>query len=377
MARPQSARNVVAYLVVALPDSTRRRRKIRYALKIVETHSIPQIHLNMQRSFVPSISVAAPRIIRSNIRTRALPPSIASLFSKNIVDIIHTLKNPDDVFEVTMDLGKPPSIRRLVEGDIPISMYPVTREDLDTVLRHTGAIDSKNRTGIDGTLHRISAILNAKNEIAGLTVRIGRDVHGIAFPLHKTLKTDDSLLIVGKPGSGKTSLLRDIARTLSDDYKKRVIIVDKSGEIGGNGTIAHESIGSARRLVVPRGSSQHDVMIEAVENHTPDVIIVDEISTILETRACQTINERGIRLIATAHGLNHKSIVNNPTLNTLVGGVEAVTVGDISAKSRGGRKIVSERKGNATFTKIVEITENRKFEVHDTLSVVDAYLKSM
>ena len=300
--------------------------------------------------------------------------SFVSILPRDIQGVL-----PDDVFEVTMDLGRPPSIRRLCTTD-DAEVSPITRTitkaDLSAALELTGPMDARNRAGINGTLHRVSAVLNAHKEIIGLTCRVGRALPGLTKDLHPALKTNESLLIIGKPGSGKTSLLRDIAKTLADTYGKRVMIVDKSGEIGGHGDVPHEAIGSARRLCVPYGATQHETMIEAVENHTPDVILVDEISTYLESRACQTIAERGVRLIGTAHGLTYENIVRNPALNQLVGGISTVTLGDAAAKSRGSQKTVMERSGPATFPTLIEIQRLGTYTVRDTETTIDAHLRS-
>jgi stage III sporulation protein AA len=326
----------------------------------------------MQRSFISRPSIR-PSIHRRGVYATSSLETFVPILPN---DLRHVALR-EDIFEVALDLGRPPIFRSLQTKDtVPVITRKITREDLLHVLEFSGPLDVRNRAGVDGTLHRISALLNAKKEIIGLTCRVGRTLPNVAAPLHPVLKTDDSVLIVGKPGSGKTSLLRDISKTLADTYGLRVMIVDKSGEIAGHGDVPHEAIGSARRLYVPYGAAQHDIMIEAVENHTPDVILVDEISTYQEAKACQTIAERGVRLIGTAHGLTYESILKNPTLHQLVGGISTVTLGDAAAKSRGSKKTVRERAGPATFGKIVEIDYFGKYTILDTEAAVDARLIS-
>ncbi|OGI18037.1 MAG: hypothetical protein A2255_09310, partial [Candidatus Melainabacteria bacterium RIFOXYA2_FULL_32_9] len=185
-----------------------------------------------------------------------------------------------------------------------------------------------------------------------------------------------SILFLGKPGVGKTTKLREIARLLSDNLGKRVVVVDTSNEIAGDGDIPHCAIGKSRRMQVPSPERQKDVMIEAVENHTPEVIVVDEIGTEAEAQAARTIAERGVMLIATAHGNTLENLIKNPTLSDLVGGVSTVTLGDDEARRRATQKTVLEREKQPTFDVVVEIMDRDTLAVYsDVTAAVDYILR--
>ncbi|KAK9269357.1 hypothetical protein L1049_001128 [Liquidambar formosana] len=278
------------------------------------------------------------------------------------------------LIEVVMDLGRKP-LARFPSGDFLLSDCPITFEDLEHATSHVGDFAIDNRAGISRTLHRISAIRNRKGAIIGLTCRVGRAISGSASLLRDLVKDGASLLLIGPPGVGKTTIIREIARMLANDYKKRVMIVDTSNEIGGDGDIPHAGIGSARRMQVPHSDMQHKVLIEAVENHMPQVIVIDEIGTKLEAMAASTIAQRGIQLVATAHGVTIENLIMNPSLEMLVGGVQSVTLGDEEASRRGVQKTVLERKGPSTFSCSVEIISKTELRVHRSLeATVDAVL---
>ncbi|KAM0951734.1 putative AAA domain-containing protein, R3H [Dioscorea sansibarensis] len=279
-----------------------------------------------------------------------------------------------DLIEVVMDLGRKP-IARFPSGDWFLSDKPIGLEDLRHAISKVGEFSDDNRSGINNSLHRISAIRNRKMQIIGLTCRVGRAVSGSAEMLRDLVEGGGSLLVIGPPGVGKTTLIREIARMLADEHKKRVVIVDTSNEIGGDGDIPHSGIGRARRMQVPNVNMQHDVMIEAVENHMPEVIIIDEIGTELEARAASTIAQRGVQLVGTAHGVTIESIVKNPCLQELVGGIESVTLGDEEARKRKVQKTILERKGPPTFTCAVEMISKTECQVHHKLeATVDTIL---
>ncbi|XP_073287216.1 protein SEEDLING PLASTID DEVELOPMENT 1-like isoform X1 [Primulina huaijiensis] len=278
------------------------------------------------------------------------------------------------LIEVVMDLGRKP-LARFPSGDFLLSDHPITAEDIQRATSQVGDFAVDNRAGISRTLHRISAIRNREGAIIGLTCRVGRAVSGSANLLRDLVKEGASLLLIGPPGVGKTTIIRDIARMLANEYKKRVMIVDTSNEIGGDGDIPHAGIGNARRMQVPHSDVQHKVLIEAVENHMPQVIVIDEIGTKLEALAASTIAQRGIQLVATAHGVTIENLVMNPALEMLVGGVQSVTLGDEEANRRGVQKTVLERKGPSTFSCGVEIISKTELRVHCNLeATVDAVL---
>ncbi|MBI3978383.1 MAG: AAA family ATPase [Chloroflexi bacterium] len=279
------------------------------------------------------------------------------------------------LLEVVMDLGRQPEARYPGSEQI-LSQREVADDDLEYVVSRIGAFGDDNRAGIERTLHRISAIRNRRGRVVGLTLRVGRAVYGTIAIIQDIVQSGKSILMLGRPGVGKTTMLREMARVLADDLKKRVIIVDTSNEIGGDGDIPHPAIGHARRMQVVTPTLQHAVMIEAVENHMPEVIVIDEIGTELEAVAARTIAERGVQLIATAHGNTLENLMLNPTLSDLVGGIQTVTLSDEEARRRGTQKSILERKAPPTFDGVVEIQSWDKVAVHHSVAdAVDGLLR--
>ncbi len=279
----------------------------------------------------------------------------------------------DELLEIVMDLGRPPTAR-YVEREVVLRSKEVQRAELEHVVARIGDFDADNRAGLERTLHRISAIRNRRGVVVGLTCRVGRAVYGTIDILEDIISADKSILLLGRPGVGKTTLLREAARILAE--RKRVIIVDTSNEIGGDGDVPHPAVGKARRMQVREPTLQHEVMIEAVENHNPEVIVIDEIGRELEALAARTIAERGVQLIATAHGNTLDNLLLNPTLSDLVGGIEAVTLSDEEARRRGTQKTVLERRAPPTFDVLVEIQHRDRLAVHmDVAAAVDAILR--
>jgi len=286
-------------------------------------------------------------------------------------------EDPDikDLIEVVLDLGREVEARFYKKNVIFHGRY-TTEEDINYILSRVGEFSGDKRAGIERTLHRISAIENRHGRIIGLTCRVGRAVLGTVDIIRDVIETGKNILLLGKPGVGKTTLLRETARVLADELNKRVIIIDTSNEIGGDGDIPHPAIGRARRMQVPNPAKQHDVMIEAVENHMPEVIVIDEIGTELEAKAARTIAERGVQLIGTAHGITLENLLLNPTLSDLVGGIQAVTLSDEEAKRRGTQKTVLERKAPPTFDIVIEIQERDRLAIHhDVAKTIDAMLR--
>lgn len=310
------------------------------------------------------------RDITSNIDLLldTLPPYIQAALASE--------EDKDDLLEIVMDFGRLPEARYRNRERF-LSDHEVTQEDLDYVTSRIGIFGEDNRAGIPRTLHRISGIRNRSGKVIGLTCRVGRAVFGTITILRDLIESGQSVLLLGRPGVGKTTMLRETARVEADELRKRVVIVDTSNEIAGDGDIPHPGIGRARRMQVPRPSEQHAIMIEAVENHMPEVIVIDEIGTELEAQAARTIAERGVQLIGTAHGNTLDNLMINPTLSDLVGGIQAVTLGDDEARRRGTQKTVLERKAPPTFDILVEIQSWDKVLVYpDVAAAVDGILRS-
>ncbi len=297
----------------------------------------------------------------------ALPP--------HIVGPLRAREDKHELLEVVLDLGRPPEAR-FPNLEVVLSEVEVTEPDIRHVVSRIGEFGEDNRAGIERTLHRISCIRNRRGRIVGLTCRVGRAVYGTIQVIEDLVMTGKSILLLGRPGVGKTTMLREVARVLADDLKKRVIIVDTSNEIAGDGDIPHPAIGKARRMQVPTPPLQHAVMIEAVENHMPEVIVIDEIGTELEAAAARTIAERGVQLVATAHGNELENLMVNPTLSDLIGGIQSVTLSDEEARRRGTQKTVLERRAPPTFDVLVEIQSWERVAMHkDVASTVDALLR--
>ncbi|MDO8682942.1 MAG: R3H domain-containing nucleic acid-binding protein [Armatimonadota bacterium] len=283
--------------------------------------------------------------------------------------------NLEDLLEIVLDLGREAEAR-FPGSVVQLCDIGVTMEEIDYVVSRVGMFGKDNRAGIERTLHRISAIRNRQGKIVGLTCRIGRAVYGTIDIIRDVIETGKSALLLGRPGVGKTTKLREVARVLGDEFKKRVVVVDTSNEIAGDGDIPHPAIGSARRMQVATPDQQHAVMIEAVENHMPEVVVIDEIGTEADAFAARTIAERGVQLIATAHGNSLENLLMNPTLSDLVGGIHAVTLSDDEAKRRRTQKTVLERKAPPTFDVVIEIIEVDKLAIHhDVSTVVDKLLR--
>ncbi len=290
------------------------------------------------------------------------------------IDTQHTVA---ELLEVIIDLGRVPEAR-FVGGSVVLSEAEVTRNDIDLVIKGLGRFGDDNRAGIERSLHRFSVIRDREGHPVGLTCRVGRAVFGSVRLIKDLIETGRSVLILGRPGVGKTTILREVARVLADDASRRVVIVDTSNEIGGDGAVAHPAIGRARRMQVPNTELQHRIMIEAVENHMPEVVVIDEIGTELEAIAARTIAERGVQLVATAHGNTLGNVITNPTLSDLVGGTQAVTLGDIEARRRRTQKTVLERKHNPTFDVVVEMRERNLVGIHNDVGrAVDRMLRGL
>lgn len=304
---------------------------------------------------------------RDDLRT------LLSILPQDIRERVEALGDPDHLMEIVMDLGRPPTAR-YVSGEQVLRESEVTHAEIEMVVSSIGDFDDDNRAGITRTLHRISGIRNRRGQVVGLTLRVGRAIFGTIDVIKDIVLEGHSILLLGRPGVGKTTLLREIARILAE--QKRVIIVDTSNEIGGDGDIPHPAVGKARRMQVPQPAHQHETMIEAVENHNPEVIIIDEIGREREAAAARTINERGVQLIGTAHGITLENLLLNPTLSDLVGGIESVTLSDEEARRRGTQKTVLERRAPPTFDVLIEMQDRQALLVHrDVTTAVDSMLR--
>jgi stage III sporulation protein SpoIIIAA len=300
---------------------------------------------------------------------------LTQVFPDYIERSLKNYTNKSTLIEIVMDLGRRPEARFL-SGAEYLSQQLVSWQDLDYVSKRLGHFSQKNRAGIERTLHRVSCIRNRQGIVIGLTCRVGRCVLGGIGMIRDLLDSEESLLILGKPGLGKTTLIREISRVLSDEVQKRVVIVDTSNEIAGNSDIPHVGIGQARRMQASSLVNQHSTMIEAIENHMPEAIVVDEIGTELEALAARTIAERGVKLIGTAHGNTLENLIKNPTLSDLLGGIQSVTLSDEEARRRGSQKTIIERKALPAFPMAIELNEKKAWTIHEKVEAsVDAILK--
>ncbi|HUV74249.1 MAG TPA: AAA family ATPase, partial [Anaerolineae bacterium] len=280
--------------------------------------------------------------------------ALIEVLPPELQETLRALNQEEELLEIILDLGRLPEAR-FVQHEVALNSTDVSEEDIQYVSSRIGRFGDDNRAGIERTLHRISAIRNREDKIVGLTCRVGRAVFGTIDIIKDIVESGNSTLLLGRPGVGKTTMLREVARVLAN--KRRVVIVDTSNEIGGDGDIPHPSIGKARRMQVKTPTMQHAVMIEAVENHMPEVIVIDEIGTELEAAAARTIAERGVQLVATAHGNTLDNLMMNPTLADLIGGIQSVTLSDEEARRRRTRKSILERKAPPTFDVVVQIQD--------------------
>jgi len=281
----------------------------------------------------------------------------------------------DQLVEIILDLGRRPEAR-FSYGPEYLSQKIISWQDIDYVTKRLSKFSNENRAGIERTLHRISCIRNRQFLITGLTCRIGRSIFGTVSVIRDLLESEKSILILGRPGVGKTTIIREIGRVLADEMEKRVIIIDTSNEIAGDSDISHFGIGRARRMQVSKTELQHHVMIEAVENHMPQVIIIDEIGTELEVLAARTIAEKGVQLVGTTHGNCLENLIKNPPLANLIGGIQYVTLSDDEAKRRGTQKSILERKAYPAFEIIIEINEPNSWTIHEDVALsADSFLR--
>ena len=290
--------------------------------------------------------------------TENLPPFLQESVNQHLYK--------DHLIEIILDLGRRPE-GRFIHGPEYLSQKVISWQDLDYVTKHVSKFSNENRAGIERTLHRVSCIRNRQFLINGLTCRVGRAVFGTISVIQDLLELNKSILILGKPGVGKTTIIREIARVFADEMEKRVVVIDTSNEIAGDSDIPHSGIGRARRMQVPKTELQHQVMIEAVENHMPQVIIIDEIGTELEVLAARTIAEKGVQLVGTTHGNCLENLIKNPILSDLIGGIQYVTLSDEEAKRRGTQKSILERKAYPAFEIVIEVNDPKSWIIHENV----------
>jgi len=291
---------------------------------------------------------------------------LLDILPKFISEILQKHPHRNQLIEIVLDIGRRPEARFSNSTEY-LSYRTIVWQDLDYILKRLGKFSGDNRAGIEKTLHRISSLRNRQGSVIGLTCRIGRAIFGTVSIIRDLLEQKKSILLLGRPGVGKTTAIREIARVLSDGMQKRVIIIDTSNEIAGDGDLPHPSIGKARRMQVSNHKNQHEVMIEAVENHMPEIIIIDEIGNEFEATAARTIAERGVQLVGTAHGNTLENLIKNPTIADLIGGIQYVTLGDEEAKRRGSSKSILERKAPPTFDAAIEIHDPNTWGIHDNV----------
>ncbi|HEY9859223.1 MAG TPA: R3H domain-containing nucleic acid-binding protein [Candidatus Obscuribacterales bacterium] len=322
-----------------------------------------------------TIAIAPQNVTMKNMQITDDLSKLLDILPAEIRQRLEQHPDQESLVEVVMDIGRRPEARFPGKAEY-LSETPVSQAELRYCIERVGDFGGDNRAGIERTLHRISAIRNRRGEVIGLTCRVGRAIFGTIGMIRDLVESGRSILMLGRPGVGKTTALREIARVLADELEKRVVIIDTSNEIAGDGDVPHPAIGRARRMQVARPELQHQVMIEAVENHMPEVIVIDEIGTELEALAARTIAERGVQLVGTAHGNRIENLIKNPTLSDLVGGIQSVTLGDEEARRRGSQKSVLERKAPPTFDIAVEMLERQKWVVHEHVAdTVDNLLR--
>jgi len=295
-------------------------------------------------------------------------------------NLLHGLPPSHKVRDIILDLGQRPRAffghRELVflKDDPADKVMQADMEHVQDQLEDKFGPD--NRAGINGCLHRISAMRAKAGKVYGLTMRVGRAIFGNTNLITDLLLgTNSSILFLGTPGCGKTTIIREAARILSEDAHS-VVVVDTSNEICGDGLVPHPAIGLARRMMVPSLESQAAILVEAVQNHTPDVIIVDEIGRAPEVEAARTVKERGVRIIGSAHG-DLRGLVKNAMLNDLIGGTETVTVGDAQARkfqASGGEfsKVRTQRSGAPVFDIVIELQSGSFHQWQVTTNVAKA-----
>ncbi|EPY22109.1 R3H domain-containing protein [Strigomonas culicis] len=260
--------------------------------------------------------------------------------------------------------------------DWVVRLPPPSLDDLHQLLARVGRFGADGRGCVPGTAHRVSVWRGRRGESLGVTLRVGRYVPNAAKAL-LPLALQGSVLILSKAGKGKTTLLRDLSSSLAHEASMpRVTVVDTSNEIGGDGPLPMAFLGRCRRLQVARREDQGRSMIEVIQNHSPEFLVVDELANAEEADAAWSIAQRGVNLVGTCHGERLADLLQNRALNLLVGGAAHAFLSNEERRLRNKtKKTILERPHVSPFDFVVELhTRSKGHLYHDVNRAVDLLL---